>query len=125
MIELNKYLPAGVLFLLTLGSGVWLSSVGKPLNTLIFNVHKLIALGAVVFFAIQISKAMKVAEIQVFSILLVALAAISALALFATGAMMSIGKVNYTLMLWVHRITPLTMAVSLGVFLFKLMARAS
>ena len=49
-----KFVTPGVLFILTLVFGFWLSRSGKPYHTLIFNVHKLIALAAVVVTAIQI-----------------------------------------------------------------------
>ena len=46
-----KITGAGLLFLFTIGTGIWLSNSGKPYNTLIFNIHKLIALGTVIFTA--------------------------------------------------------------------------
>jgi hypothetical protein len=52
----SRFIIPGSVFLLTLVSGVWLSCSGKPLNTGIFTVHKLIALGAVVATAIRTSK---------------------------------------------------------------------
>ena len=39
-----KLLIPGIVFLLTLASGLWLSRSGKPLKAAIFIVHKLIAL---------------------------------------------------------------------------------
>ena len=59
-----KVLTPGVLFILTLAFGVWLSRSGKPYNTLIFNIHKLIALAAVVVTAIQTFNALKIGETQ-------------------------------------------------------------
>lgn len=39
----------GLLFLFIFLSGFWLSHSGKPYNTLIFTIHKLIGLAAGVF----------------------------------------------------------------------------
>ena len=60
----SRFLIPGIVFVLTLVSGVWLSRSGKPLDTGIFTVHKLIALGAVVATAIQTYHALKGGEIQ-------------------------------------------------------------
>ncbi len=38
----------GFLFLIIIGFGLWVSKVGKPYNNLLFYIHKLIALGAVI-----------------------------------------------------------------------------
>ena len=50
----SRIAVAGVLLLLTLISGVWLSSTGRPLNIPIFTIHKLIALVATVLIALTI-----------------------------------------------------------------------
>jgi hypothetical protein len=43
-----KPITAGLLLLATIPSGIWLSRKGKPYNTGIFTIHKLIAVAAVV-----------------------------------------------------------------------------
>ena len=104
-----------ILLLLTLASGFWLSSAGKPLNSWIFNLHKLIALGAVIYSAVILAGLFKVSANQaVFSLMLI-LAAVCVIALFATGAIMSIGRGNYTLMRIIHAITPVPALIALGV----------
>jgi hypothetical protein len=57
-VELGRGIAAtfavpGALFLLTLGSGFWLKRAGRLLNGALFNVHKLIALAALVLAARQ------------------------------------------------------------------------
>ncbi len=44
-----RIIVTGVLFGLTLAFGVWLSQAGKPYNPVLFNIHKLTALAAVIF----------------------------------------------------------------------------
>lgn len=39
----------GMLLILTVVFGMWLSSIGTPINSGLFNVHKLIAIGFVIF----------------------------------------------------------------------------
>jgi hypothetical protein len=107
-----------LLFILTLAFGFWLSKVGKPYNGALFNIHKLIALGAVIFAVIQISKT----GVSGSPLLLVALVAagLCAVALFASGAMMSIGKLDYALTLTVHRIALAMLVVATGVTAYLL-----
>jgi hypothetical protein len=47
-IPVTKIIICGLLFLLTLASGVWVSHSGKPINVVIFTIHKLIALATVI-----------------------------------------------------------------------------
>ena len=98
----TKFSPPITLFILTLVFGFWLSKAGKPYNGILFNFHKLIALGAVVFAVVQISKT-GIAGSPLLIAALVA-AGLCAAALFASGALMSIGKWNYNVTLTVHRI---------------------
>ena len=95
--------PAG-LFILTLVFGFWLSRLGKPYNGVLFNVHKLIALGAVVVTAIQVVNLLCGMETQALAIVLLVVAALCVIALFASGALMSAGKLDYILMLTIHRV---------------------
>ena len=44
----SVYLLPGIAFLLTTGTGIWLSQLGKPLNGVLFTVHKLVAVAAVI-----------------------------------------------------------------------------
>ena len=92
MINSTKFILPVIIFLLTLVSGVWLSNAGKPYNNAIFTIHKLIALGAVVLAAIQIIRGFKTAGASPLTIMLFILAILAAIALFATGALMSLEK---------------------------------
>lgn len=104
MDTLSKFTTPGIIFLLTLAFGVWLSLAGKPYNGILFNIHKLIALGAVILTAVQLFEVLKDTGIQVVPILLIVVAVACAIALFATGALMSQGKLNYEVMLTIHKL---------------------
>ncbi len=104
----TRIVICGLLFLLTLGSGVWLSHSGKPLNTVIFTIHKLIALATVVIIAISVYNLYRIADIR--SSLVPALIAASGLlflALFVTGALLSLEKPASGAILRVHQVAPL------------------
>jgi len=96
----------GVVFVLTVIFGFWLSRLGKPYQQILFNIHKLIALAAVVLVGLQLSKWIKSGEVPPQMILLMILMAIMTIVLFAIGALMSLDKLDYKFLLFLHRIAP-------------------
>jgi hypothetical protein len=110
----NRFITPGILFLLTLVFGFWLSHAGKPYNGILFNIHKVIALGAVVVTAIQMVKLLPGRESQALVIVLLVVVALCVIALFASGALMSAGKLDYALMLTIHRVAPVVLVIGLG-----------
>ena len=115
----SKFTLPGLLLMLTMAFGFWLSHTGKPYNGLLFNLHKLIALGAVVYTAIQVSKVFEPADSLTLLIVLLVVA-VCIVALFASGALMSMGKLDYTLTLTIHRIAPVVLVITLGVAVYLL-----
>ena len=113
---MSGFTVPGILFLLTLAFGIWLSLAGKPYNGILFNFHKLVALGAVIVTSIQLYLVFKNMEPQIIIIVLIIMAGLGVLSLFASGALMSAGKLSYSIMLTVHRI-----AIILTTFLLVLM----
>ncbi|CAG0993597.1 hypothetical protein ANAEL_02447 [Anaerolineales bacterium] len=103
METLSKFTAPGAGLALTLAVGFWLSQLGKPYNGILFNVHKLIALGTVIFAILQISKTMNIAVSPLLIVVSIA-AGLCVVALFASGALLSIGKLDYALTLVIHRI---------------------
>ena len=119
-----KFVIPGVLFILTLAFGFWLSRSGKPYHTLLFNIHKLIALAAVVVTAIQTFNALKIGETQPILIVLLIVIGVCAAALFVTGALMSANKATGRATLTIHRIAPLLAALAALGALYLLGGRA-
>lgn len=114
----NFGLPV-LLLVLTLAFGLWVSQAGKPYNGLLFNIHKLIALGAVIYFSMRFFPALKVASQVVLLSVLLAAAGLCVLALFVSGALMSAGKLDYQRMLFTHRaaLAPLVICIASAVYL--------
>jgi chromate transport protein ChrA len=117
---LSKFILPGILFLLTLVFGFWLSHLGKPYHSILFNVHKLIALGTVVVAVIQLSQMLKNADARVLIIALLVVAALCVVALFISGALMSMGKLDYALTLTIHRIALLVVIIALAPIVYLL-----
>jgi hypothetical protein len=122
---LSKFTIPGILLLLTLGSGFWLSSSGRPYSGILFNVHKLIALGVVIVAVIQFVQVFKDTNPQAVGIALLVLGGVCAVALFATGALMSMGKLDDTVTLTIHRIASVAMVVAMAAAVYLLAREAN
>jgi hypothetical protein len=107
-------------FLVTVAFGFWLSRVGKPYNGLLFNVHKLVALASVILAGLAVYQALKVMDAAALIVLLLALAALSVIALFVSGALMSAGKGEYRVMKLVHNISPFVLVIVMGYAVYLL-----
>ncbi len=120
MHSLYQFAVPGSLFILTLAFGFWLSRVGRPYNGVLFNVHKLIALGTVVVTAIQMVELLRNAETQALVIVLLVVAVLCVIAIFASGALMSAGELNYALMLTIHKVAPILLVLCCALVLYFL-----
>ena len=96
----------GLLFLVLTGFGYLVSKGGKPYNNLLFNIHKLIALGAVILTGIRIFRLDPFNTFSNLALLLIALAGLGVISMFATGAVMSIKDEVPRAALMVHRVFP-------------------
>jgi hypothetical protein len=82
----------------------------------------LIALGTVIT-AMQIYKIFETFEPQALIILLIVITGISVVALFASGAFMSIGNVNYNVIKTIHNISPVLAVIAMGLTIYLLTGR--
>jgi hypothetical protein len=121
----NDMTLPGSLFLLTVAFGIWISRIGRPYHALLFNVHKLIALGGAVLALVRMLGLNPLVYFPPAAILCLILAAFSILALFVTGALMSIQKEESRLIKGIHQISPVVIAMAAlgGVYLLSGMAR--
>ncbi len=107
-------------FLITVAFGFWLSRLGKPYNGLLFNVHKLVALATVILAGLAVYQVLKVMDVETLIVLLLVLAALSVIALFASGALMSAGKGEYSMLKLVHNISPFILVIAMGTTIYLL-----
>lgn len=118
METLSIFLYPGILFILTLVFGFWLSRAGRPYNGILFNIHKLIALGAVVTAVIQFTKMPGTIDLLTLATGLLVVTGLCVVALFASGALMSAGKMDYALLLTLHRVMPVALVLAFAASLF-------
>jgi hypothetical protein len=123
METLTRFTLPGILFALTLVFGFGLSYVGKPYNGLLFNVHKLIALGAVVLAVVRLASIPRPGDSFALIAGLLVIAALCVVALFASGALMSARKLDDAVMLTIHRVAPGVLAICCALTLYLLVRK--
>jgi len=115
-----EFLVPGLLLLFTLIFGWWLRRLGKPYHGLLFNVHKLVALGTVIVAGMRFSRTLNALEADTGIIVLLVLAALCVVTLFASGALMSADKLDYGLTLTLHRVGLVVLTLSLLLVVYLL-----
>jgi len=109
----TKLIAAGVLGVLTLISGVLVTKAGRPLNAALFNLHKMIAVVAIVLIIMSAVQLYKAGETKaVMELGLIILVGILFTALVATGGMLSFEREWPSVVLKIHQVFPL---LSLGI----------
>lgn len=119
MSEFSNFLSPALIFMLTVAFGFWLRKKGKPYNGLLFNVHKLLALGNVIITAMVVSRMAENMHMPIAMVVLLFLAALSVIALFGTGALMSIEKLDYSLVRMIHRISIAVLVLVMVLFVSR------
>jgi len=116
-----KIIGTGLFFLFTIVTGIWLSNSGKPLNTLIFNIHKLIALASVIFIAILIRNLLKNVEINHVILTLIIVTGLFVLTLFISGALLSLGKPANNIISTIHSVTPIPTVITTAMTIYLIL----
>ncbi len=118
----TKLIAAGILFLLTLISGVIMSHSGRPLNVGLVTVHKLIAVGTVVLIGMAVNQLYKTVDGKVFvEISVIVVSGILFLALIATGALLTREEMQLPeVVLKIHQVAPLLALASSSITVYLL-----
>ncbi len=124
MSEFSHFLSPVLVFVLIVVFGFWLRIKGKPYNGVLFNLHKLLALGNVIITGMTINRLIAGNDIPALLSIFLALAGITVIALFATGTLMSINKLDYGLVRTVHRVSVIALVLVLVLFVNQLMHMA-
>ncbi len=119
----SKIISTELPFVLAIITGIWLSNSGKPLNTTIFTIHKLIALGSVIFIAMVIRNLLKDVGINNVILILIIVAGLSVLVLFVSGALLSLGKSVNNIISTIHSVTPILTVITTAMIIYLLVSR--
>ena len=103
----SKITYAGIGFLLTLISGNALSKMGRPLNSAIFGLHKIIAVGTIVLIGLNIRNLYQVVGLQALQPAILVVTGVLFLALVVSGSLLSFDKLVMPITLRIHQIVPL------------------
>lgn len=101
-----RFVSVGLLFLLILPSGLWLSHSGKPYSLILFNIHKLIGFGLFVFLAINIYRLNRATPLSALQLTACLIAALFFVVTIVTGALVSIPKAMPAVVWLSHKLLP-------------------
>jgi hypothetical protein len=119
----SKLIVAGALFLLVFLSGFWLARAGKPYPQVIFTIHKLIALAAVILLGTLIAGINQSAALQADQWLVVAGTVLILVALFITGGLLSVEKAMPGFVEKLHQTLSFLAAFAIGASIYLLAVR--
>ena len=111
---ITKIIISGLLFLIAIVTGLWLSNSGKPLNTLIFTIHKLTALAVVIFAVILFRSLLNNIETNIIIVSMLIAGGLLVLFLFISGVLLSLGKPVNNILLTIHRVIPILTVITIG-----------
>ena len=114
----QNILLSGIFMAITIVIGIWLSRSGKPYNNIVLAIHKLIVLVNIGFAVFLFINIYQIATVGSFLIALTISAGLAVIALFATGAIMSIKKKSTTLLRVVHILATILVSASTVVILY-------
>ena len=123
-IQMKITITAGLL-LCIFAFGFWLSRSGKPYNQVIFTIHKLIALGAVIYLGTTVHKIHQAASLNPANMTIIMLTALCGLIAFVTGALLSTNQAMPLIVLRLHQVAPYLILLSTSASLYLLLAKSA
>lgn len=116
----SKIILSAISFIIVIVSGILMSRLGKPYQAVLFNIHKLISLAAIVLAAIALNNFRKASGLSSQQLTLVIAIAIFVLATLATGGIISAKEEPAKIILMIHKIMPVLIVIGLTTFLIIL-----
>ena len=123
--DLLRWGAAGAFYLLILASGYWLARSGKPYGTLVFTLHKLVALAAIVLLGITAYRINRAAGLSALELLTVVVTGLFFVGTMVSGSLLSIptDKAMPAVVHTLHRVIPYLTVFSTAVTLFLMRGR--
>ena len=120
-----KVVSIGAGFLVIILSGYWLSRSGKPYSTIVFTVHKLVALAAIVLLGVTVHRINQVGALSAVEVLAAIVTGLFFLGTMGTGGALSIpsDKAIPAIVHKLHQVTPYLTVLSTAVTLYLLRGR--
>ncbi|MCL4247037.1 MAG: hypothetical protein KJ065_02675 [Anaerolineae bacterium] len=129
-ITLSKPMIFGLALVVTLISGFILSNLGKPYNTVFFNIHKLVAVGMTIFVAVTVFNLFKSSGMDAIYVLVFAITGLLFVTLIVTGGLLSVvagtdvtlNAATLQIVQRVHQIAPVLALIASAVSLYVLVS---
>lgn len=112
-----------VVLVIVFALGFWLSRAGRPINSLLLNVHKLIALGVAVYLAVTAYRLHQAASLSATELTVVVVTGALFLASGIIGGLVSLEKPPPTILLRLHLVLPILTAGFTAATLYLLRGR--
>jgi heme A synthase len=117
----SKILITAAFFIFILASGFWLSRLGRPINTIVLTIHKLISVAAVVYLVINAYHTNQATSLTTPEIVASAVAILLFLVMIATGGLLSVEKEMPSFVHKIHQFTPYLVILSTSATLYLLL----
>ena len=117
----NKLLIMGGCFIIILIFGFVLSRTGKPYNSLLLNVHKLVSLGAFVYLVVTLVQFNRLVPLGTLEWIVFAACCVFFVSLIVTGGLMSALKNPPEFLHTIHQIAPYLAILSTAGTLYLLL----
>jgi len=117
---LLKTITAILLLIVIIFSGIWLSRIGRPLNSFIFAIHKLVSIAFVVWSVYMFYQAHKVISLQQYYFIILGIACLCLLATLLTGGFLSFDKFENIYTTTIHKVGAVLFIISIVTLLYFL-----
>ena len=102
----TKLIISAILVLCVLLTGMWLSLLGRPLNTIVFSFHKIFAITAVVLLVLSMLSLQRGIDLKTAELWFIILSGIFMFLAVASGALLSFEGLVSHFTKFVHKLTP-------------------
>ncbi len=113
-----RFVNIGIFFLLIFASGYWLHHTGKPYSILLFNAHKLIGFGLLVFLVIRIHQMNHAAPLSMSVLIVGMIAGLFFLATIVFGGLVSLDRPMPAFVSLAHKLLPYLTVLSTATGLY-------
>jgi hypothetical protein len=118
-----KITGIGVLFLLIIISGIWLTKAGRPYSPVLFNVHKLISLAGVGVTGIVVYNLFNSLDVGPLLWTFIIVTGLFFVVLIVTGGLLNLDKPVYNLLRTIHRILSAVSVILTAVIFYFLLRK--
>ncbi|NWG18476.1 MAG: hypothetical protein HXY41_17780 [Chloroflexi bacterium] len=117
----SRTVISGLLFVVIILSGLWLSNSGRPINVIVLTVHKLIAVGMLVLFALTLHQMNQAGGLNTAEFIGGGITVLFFIGTIITGGLLSTENSMPRVVLMLHQIGPILTVLSTAATLYLLL----